>query len=111
MKNKIAVIGLTSILLSSSLVMLSRKDIVFAKAMYIPTGCNYVTKLPDVVDLNDCSESEIRNYYSSLNEKTEDELKGNNLLKNLKTILINMNYYSYDNAWKMYEITDRDWKK
>ena len=109
MKNKIAVIGLTSILLSSSLVMLSRKDIVFAKAMDIPTGCNYVTKLPDVVDLNDCSESEIRNYYSSLNEKTEDELKGNNLLKNLKSILINMNYYSYDNAWKIYEITDRDW--
>ena len=109
MKNKIAVIGLTSILLSSSLVMLARKDVVFAKAMDFPIGCNYVTKLPDVVDLNDCTESDIRAYYSDLNQFEEDGLKGTNLLKNLKSILKNMNYYSYDNAWKIYEITDRDW--
>lgn len=61
------------------------------------------------IDLNDCTESEIRNYYSSLDDLSSNELQGTNLLKNLKTILKNMTYYSYDDCWQMYEITDRDW--
>lgn len=73
------------------------------------SGCNYVTSLPTIIKLEDCSEEEIRSYYSSLNSLSEEELKGENLLKNLKPILFNMNYYSYDNVWKIYEITDRDW--
>ena len=73
------------------------------------------TELPTTINLNDCSESDIRSYYSSLNSLDTSERKGTNLLKNLKTILSNgqkyFNYDSGDNVWKMYEITDRDWVK
>ena len=73
------------------------------------------TDLPTTINLNDCSESDIRSYYSSLNSLDASERKGTNLLKNLKTILSNgqkyFNYDSGDNVWKMYEITDRDWVK
>ena len=72
-------------------------------------------KLPTTIDLNDCTDTEIRNYYSDLSSKGEDDRKGQNLLKSLKPILINnQKYYDYDNGdivWKMYEITDRDWVK
>ena len=70
---------------------------------------------PTNIDLNDTSASDIRSYYSELDEKTESERKGTNLLKNLKTILKrNQKYYSYDSGsavWQMYEIADRDWEK
>ena len=74
--------------------------------------------LPTTIDLNDNTEQEIRNYYSSL-ESIQDpnEKQGTNLLKNLKTILKNgQKYYSYDDnygtpIWQMYEIIDRDWDK
>ena len=69
----------------------------------------YVTKLPEVIDLNDSTESEIRSYYSSLNSLQGSEKQGTNLLKNLKPILQDFDYFSYDNVWKIYEITDRDW--
>ena len=74
------------------------------------------TSLTSDIDLNDASENTIRNYYSALNSLGEKELKGTNLLKNLKPILKNgQKYYSYDsgkkNIWKMYEIIDRDWVK
>lgn len=69
----------------------------------------YATKLPEVIDLNDSTESEIRNYYSSLNSLQGSEKQGTNLLKNLKPILQDFDYFSYDNVWKIYEITDRDW--
>ena len=73
------------------------------------------SNLPTTIDLNDCTASEIRSYYSALNNKTASERQGDNLLKNLKTILKNgQKYYSYENGesiWKMYEITDRDWSK
>ena len=71
--------------------------------------------LPTTIDLNDPSDSSIRSYYSALNSLSTTEKKGNNLLKNLKTILSNgQKYYNYDSGdlvWKMYEITDRDWDK
>lgn len=72
--------------------------------------------LPTTIDLNDCSSNEIETYYSSLSSLSSEERSGQNLLKNLKTILsTNQKYYSYDssnnNIWKMYEITDRDWEK
>ncbi len=69
------------------------------------------------IDLNDCSEDEIKNYYSTtLGSLGENELKGSNLLKNLKTRLkLDQKYFSYDSAktsiWKLYEIIDRDWVK
>lgn len=71
--------------------------------------------LPTTIDLNDPSNSTIRSYYSNLNNLSDSERKGDNLLKNLKTILSNgQKYYNYDSGdlvWKMYEITDRDWDK
>ena len=73
------------------------------------------SSLPTTIDLNDTSESNIRSYYSSLNNKSTSERQGNNLLKNLKTILKNgQKYYSYDSGnaiWQIYEIADRDWSK
>ena len=73
------------------------------------------SSLPTTIDLNDTSASNIRSYYSSLNNLSQSERQGTNLLKNLKTILKNgQKYYSYDSGdtvWKMYEITDRDWTK
>ena len=73
------------------------------------------TSLPSTIDLNDTSEANIRNYYSSLNNLSTSERQGTNLLKNLKPILKNnQKYFSYEsgeNVWKMYEITDRDWSK
>ena len=73
-----------------------------------------VSSLTTTIDLNDSSADEIRDYYSSLDSLSENERKGTNLLKNLKTILKkDQKYYSYDtsNLWAMYEITDRDWEK
>lgn len=73
------------------------------------------SSLPTTIDLNDTSEANIRSYYSSLNSKSTSERQGNNLLKNLKTILKNgQKYYSYDSGnaiWQIYEIADRDWEK
>lgn len=73
------------------------------------------SSLPTTIDLNDTTEANIRSYYSSLNNLTQNERQGSNLLKNLKTILKNgQKYYSYENGtsiWQMYEITDRDWTK
>ena len=74
-----------------------------------PSGPRYETKLPTTIDLNDSTETEIRDYYSSLNTLEASERNGNNLLKNLKPILQDFDYYTYDNVWKIYEITDRDW--
>ena len=60
--------------------------------------------------LKDNTTEEIRNYYSDLNDLSEEERRGTNLLKNLKSILRkNFKYYGYDDVWKIYEITDRDW--
>lgn len=75
-----------------------------------------LSELPTRIDLNDTSATNIRSYYSSLNNLSANERKGTNLLKNLKTILKNgQKYYGYDSGgndiWKMYEITDRDWAK
>ena len=72
-------------------------------------GCVAGSLSSGVIDLNDTPPSEIRSYYSSLNSLPVSERQGTNLLKNLKPILKNMTYYSYDAAWKIYEITDREW--
>ena len=69
---------------------------------------NVAENLPTTIDLNDSTSSEIRNYYSSLNGLSSTELKGTNLLKNLKPILKNgQKYYSYDynygsDIWNIY---------
>lgn len=71
--------------------------------------------LPKTINLDDCTDNEIRSYYSTLTSKSEEDRKGQNLLKALKPILSNnQKYFDYDSGdivWKMYEITDRDWSK
>ena len=67
------------------------------------------SSLPTTINLKDNTDAEIRSYYSSLNSLPEAERKGNNLLKNLRTIIHDLTYYSYDTCWKIYEITDREW--
>lgn len=105
-------IGKFIALLSFSLVLGS----LFAtKDNYFKADAYSSSSLPTTIDLNDNSESEIRNYYSSLNSLSASERQGDNLLKNLKNILkAGQKYYSYDSGtaiWQMYEISDRDWEK
>ena len=45
------------------------------------------SSLPTTIDLNDSTANDIRSYYSSLNNKTQSERQGTNLLKNLKPFL------------------------
>ena len=105
-------IGKFITLLSFSLVLGS----LFAtKDNYFKVDAYSSSSLPTTIDLNDNSEPEIRNYYSSLNSLSASERQGDNLLKNLKNILkAGQKYYSYDSGtaiWQMYEISDRDWEK
>ena len=69
----------------------------------------YSSSLPSLITLNDTSEANIRAYYSDLKSLDAEERRGENLLKHLKPILQDFTYYSYDNVWKIYEITDREW--
>ena len=75
------------------------------------------TSLPTTIDLNDCTDEQIRTYYSGLNSLDASERQGSNLLKNLKPILKNgQKYLSYDSnngndIWDVYCIVDRDWNK
>lgn len=93
-----------------------------ASALVISQNKNYqevsaysIANLPTTIDLNDCTDAEIRSYYAGLDSLSESERKGTNLLKNLKPILSNnQKYYSYDSntkIWQIYEIADRDWEK
>lgn len=81
----------------------------------IPTnGCQAASDLPTTIYLDEVEKADVRAYYSSLNGLDESERKGTNLLKNLKSILYNMNYYAYGGWSKngvstIYSITDRDW--
>ena len=76
---------------------------------------HYSSTLPTTIKFNDNTESEIRSYYSALNNLTETERSGTNLLKNLRDIIHdNITYYPYGNigsagVTQIYTITDRDW--
>jgi len=75
------------------------------------------TEKPKNINLNDTSEAEIRNYYSYLNNLPDSERRGQNLLKNLKYILVNnpsnpskpAQYFTYSQVREIYRITDRNW--
>ena len=93
-----------------------------ASALVVAQNKNYqevsaysIANLPTTIDLNDCTDAEIRAYYSGLDSLSESQRQGTNLLKNLKPILSNnQKYYSYDSntkIWQIYEIADRDWEK
>lgn len=89
--------------------------IVVAKKPYQEVDAYSASSLPTTIDLNDCSESTIRNYYSSLNNLDTSKRQGTNLLKELKTILKTgqkyLNYDSGSGVWDAYCIVDRDWNK
>lgn len=106
MKNKLFLLGLLP--LAIALAVPSTKA-------FEANAYTKITSLPTTIYLADTTESDIRSYYSSLDSMSESERTGNNLLKNLKTILKNgQKYYAYDTSaviWQMYEIVDRDWAK
>lgn len=89
--------------------------IVVTNKPYQEVNAYSASSLPTTIDLNDCSESTIRNYYSSLNNLDASERQGTNLLKRLKTILKTgqkyLNYDSGSGVWDAYCIVDRDWNE
>ena len=112
MKKQLIIVSILGLLGTSGAIIASSAN----KVMKGAEAYDAITSLPTTIDLNDSSDLEIRNYYSSLNNLSSNELKGTNLLKNLKPILKNnQTYYSYDYSygkviWQMYEIVDRDWE-
>ncbi len=101
--------------LAVSVLSLASALVIFQNKSYQEVSAYTVSSLATTIDLNDCSDDEIRSYYAGLNSLGEGERQGTNLLKNLKPIISNgQKYYAYNNdkkIWKMYEITDRDWEK
>ena len=105
MKRILAFGAIAALLLTPELI--KQKPALETFAANSPT---YSSSVPNKnITLKDNTEEEIRSYYSSLNGLGALELRGTNLLKNLKPILQNFTYYSYDAVWKIYEITDREW--
>ena len=100
-------IGVASV---SGIIFSTQQNALEANAIPAPVGCQSRNiSSTQTINLNDTSESNVRAYYASLSNLDESERQGQNLLKNLKPILYNMYYYTYDAVWKIYEITDRDW--
>ena len=101
----------------STIIALSVGLVVVTSGSYKEADAYNESALPTTINLNDCTEQEIRSYYSDLNAYSSSERQGTNLLKNLKPILLrNQKYYSYDEdknnkIWQIYEIADRDWEK
>lgn len=69
-----------------------------------------VNKSITTIKLKDQTDEEIVSYYSPLNGKSSSELQGENLLKNLKSIINNnVVYQSYDDVAIAYVVTERNW--
>jgi len=119
MKNKLtSVLSLSALIVGAALSFSTQSDVAKTSAVtnYVvsTSGCSYKSSLPTTVYLDPVEEEDIRQYYSSLNSLSASERKGTNLLKNLKPILYEMNYFAYG-GWSsggvtaIYSITDRDW--
>ena len=80
MKKQLIIVSILGLLGTSGAIIASSANKVWKGA----EAYNATTTLPTTIDLNDSTATEIRNYYSSLNGKSASELKGTNLLKNLK---------------------------
>ena len=90
--------GKRKILFLLSTVLLSGFTGVFsnqltANKVVAESGPVYKTSLTKNIDLKRNSESEIRNYYSNITTLSSEERTGINLLKNLRPILQNMDYF------------------
>lgn len=82
---------------------------IFNNTSILVNAADY-SSLTKNINLNAVSEENIRSYYNDLNSLENNQRQGENLLKNLKPILRNnFTYISYENVWKAYEITDRNW--
>ena len=102
MKNK------KSLFLTSALIIAAIPALFMQKSTKI-IETNAVS-VPTTINLNDCSDQDIKSYYSSLSGKAASELQGDNLLKNLKGVIAkNVVYFSYGQAADIFTITDRDW--
>ena len=96
MKRQLLIVSILGLLGASGAIIANSASKVWKGA----EAYNATTSLPTTIDLNDSTSSEIRSYYSSLNGLSSSELKGTNLLKNLKPILKNnQTYYSYDYSY------------
>ena len=99
--------------LAVSVLSLASALVIFQNKNYQEVSAYSIANLPSTIDLNDCTDTEIRSYYAGLDSLSESQRQGTNLLKNLKPILSNnQKYYSYDSntkIWQIYEIADRDW--
>ncbi len=95
-------LALSTVLVAGALTLTTVKNTILVAAANVT--------LPKNISIKNNTDSEIKNYYSSLSSLPASELSGTNLLKNLKGIISNnATYYSYDQATKAYLITDRDW--
>ena len=85
MKKRLAILSTFSLLVLATLYCVS-----FSSNSKVEVAEGYTaSSLPTTIDLNATSASNIRSYYSSLNNLSTSERQGTNLLKNLKTILKN----------------------
>ena len=107
MRKKMGFLSIFTAIGSLFLLSVPSKNVQAAVSMPTPQSSS---SLPSTIDLKDNTDEEIRNYYQSFSSLSEEERTGTNILKNLKPILQNFTYYSYDNVWKVYEITDREWE-
>ena len=104
------ILALTVLSISGISLSLSRKNEVVETKGYSSIKATDVT----TINLKNRTLSEVKNYYKNLNGLSASDLKGTNLLKNLKPILKDGQlYFNYDSnsLWDLYEITDRDWVK
>ena len=108
MKNRLLPFALL-LLLPLSVIEKGSPVFVYAASEYTPTLISVKTDVKNI-DTSDDSEAEIKTYYSNLSSLSSNELKGTNLLKNLKPILQNNSkYMNYENTKYAMMITDRDW--
>ena len=115
-KKILATLSIAALVIGSGIVLTRKSpDKVEAKTNYVVStnGCSQGT-IPNTVYLDSVDVTDVREYYSSLNSLSPSEKQGTNLLKNLKPILYEMNYFGYG-GWStngvstIYSITDRDW--
>ena len=115
-KKLLASLSISALIIGAGIALTSKKPVeTQAVTNYVVStnGCSQGT-VPNTVYLDSVDAADIRSYYASLNSLITSERQGTNLLKNLKPILYEMNYFKYG-GWSnngvttIYSITDRDW--
>ena len=114
-KQFIPIICVSALLAGTGFLTPKKAETVEATTNYVveTDGCKEGT-LPNKIYLDPVETNDVRAYYASLRNLSASERQGTNLLKNLKPILYNMNYFKYggissSGVTYIYTITDRDW--